>query len=110
MSRVENPKVFLLVTGLLIILLAGIINYLVEGVAIPPSVPITRSIRVQTLVETVLYLIFLTLGVIGVYVTHGFFSTKSVSWARLVVGITLYLLAIIAILAISYAKGLLVIP
>ena len=104
--RIENPKIFWLVVALLILLFAGIINYLVEGATIPPSIPIVRSLRAQTLIETVLYIVFITMGFLGVFSMYKFFTARHPSKSYLIGGLVLYAIFLAAIILLGSVKGL----
>lgn len=102
----ETSDRFVFWTGVTIALLlsAGIINYLVEGIHIPASVPMVRSIRYQTLVETIAYVVILGLGVAAVEFMRRSVSRIRVSVGYYITGLILLVLFVALTFAIWMAK------
>jgi len=60
-------RVDVLFVAAAILLTGGLINYLIEGSGIPATTLITRSLRTQSFLETVVYMLSACLGVAGSY-------------------------------------------
>jgi uncharacterized membrane protein len=83
---------YIIISGILI---AGIINYFIEGLTISPSVVYTRSLRSQTIVETIVYLVIVLLGLSGASLLYRIDEQKPkrISALYFTIGIILLLLA-----------------
>ena len=57
----------LLYVAISIIFVSGIINYVIEGTTLSPTMVYARSLRYQSLIETVIYLFVTLLGIGGVF-------------------------------------------
>ena len=78
-----------------ILLMSGIINYSIEGIILPPTMVYTRSFRVQSLIETIIYLFISIIGVSGTFLLYKASLQKNKRLISLyfVIGTVLFILA-----------------
>jgi hypothetical protein len=68
LSRLFKTEALFVVAAVL--LAGGLINYLLEGINVPAGTLLTRSLRTQSIVETLAYLLVAFMGVGGTFLVY----------------------------------------
>ncbi|RLG59191.1 hypothetical protein DRN86_04645 [Candidatus Geothermarchaeota archaeon] len=78
-----------------ILLMGGIINYSIEGVVLPPTMVYAKSFRVQSFIETIIYLFISITGVSGIFLLYkaSLQRNKRLTSLYFVIGMVLFILA-----------------
>ena len=78
-----------------ILLMGGIINYSIEGITLSPTMVYTRSLRVQSLIETIIYLFISIIGTSGIFLLYkaSLQRNKRLISLYFVIGTILFILA-----------------
>ena len=89
----KDPK-FLYVLAT-IIFVSGIINYMIEGSSLSPTMIYARSLRFQSLVETIIYIFVTVFGLSGTFLLLRIGNQRSKRLATLyfMIGIMILLIA-----------------
>ncbi len=89
----KDPKFLYMFAA--IILVSGIINYVIEGVSLSPKMLYARSLRYQSLVETIIYIFVTVFGLGGAFLLLRIGDQRSKRLATLyfMIGIMILLIA-----------------
>lgn len=93
LSILKDPK-FLYVLAT-IIFVSGIINYVIEGISLSPTMLYAKSLRYQSLVETIIYIFITGFGLSGTFLLLRIGNQRSKRLATLyfMIGIMILLIA-----------------
>lgn len=78
-----------------IIFISGIINYAVEGISLSPTMLYARSLRYQSLIETIIYIFVTIFGLSGAFllIRVGNQRSKRLATLYFMIGIMILLIA-----------------